>query len=334
MEQVYGSAVRRPDLAAFSYEYMEKAPAMGFIGLRIMPLFKTPFQSHSWGITPKEVFLKIYDTLRSPKSNYNRAEYKTESAKYSCSEYGWEEAIDDSQKALYEALKPGYAFQTAVQRCLDIILRGLERKIALRLHSGDYLSANSLTNEWDDYSNATPIDDVGDAIVSFRSQCGMLPDAMTVAYSTFQDLKRCSQIMDRIKYTYPGVQIADMTPQLVAQCLGINELLVGGAVYDSAGENIATSIADIWSNEYACLVKLPSRPDDLEEPCVGHTFLWTEDSPSAPVIETYRDETIRSEIVRARMQIDVKFLQSEQEDNTAVSEIYKAVTYQIDNVTT
>ena len=40
--------------------------------------------------------------------------------------------------------------------------------------------------------------------------------------------------------------------------------------------------------------------DDLSQPCLGRTFLWTDDSPTNIVMEVYRDEAKRSNAYRAR----------------------------------
>ena len=45
--------------------------------------------------------------------------------------------------------------------------------------------------------------------------------------------------------------------------------------------------------------------NDMSEPCIGRTFHWAEDgSQPAGTVETYRDETKRSDIVRVRHDVD------------------------------
>ena len=44
---------------------------------------------------------------------------------------------------------------------------------------------------------------------------------------------------------------------------------------------------------------------DFREACLGRTFHWSEDGSSENgTVETYRDETVRSNIVRVRMDVD------------------------------
>ena len=43
---------------------------------------------------------------------------------------------------------------------------------------------------------------------------------------------------------------------------------------------------------------------DLKEPSFGRTMLWEEGSPNILTTESYRDESIRSDIVRVRNHLD------------------------------
>jgi hypothetical protein len=162
----------------------------------------------------------------------------------------------------------------------------------------------------------------------------MLPDALVIAFSTLLDLRRCDQIISQIKYTFPGADINKMTTQQLAQILGVPRVLVGGSVYDAAKKNKTASITDVWSNEYAGLVKISSGGADLMEPGLGRTFLWTEDSPTNAIVEQYREESVRSDIYRVRHHVDEALLKSYDDTGTTVSNISAACMYLFSNITT
>jgi hypothetical protein len=212
-------------------------------------------------------------------------------------------------------------------------MRGQEYRIANVLFNATNFTANSITHEWDDATNAVPIDDVGDAISAFRLQCGMFPDALVLNYDVYKNAKNTDQVVDRLKYTFPGIDIANMGPRQLATCLGVNDIWVAGAIYDSAGEGLDASIAAIWSNEYAALVKV-NGSRDITRPCVGRTFLWTEDSPQNPVVEEYREENHRSDVYRVRHHVGEVLMQSKNSSGTVVSNIAAACVYLMDNMTT
>jgi len=330
--QTQDSAIYRPDLGVAVMEYIE-GKTMGFVGLDIMPLYPVIDQSATYPVIPAEVMLKIPDVSRSARGAYNRGDWEYENGLYSTKEKGWEEPIDDGERKLLDRRQPGLADLIATQRAMKIITRNQEKRIADTIFNSSNFTANAITNEWDDADNAVPIDDINTGISSFRSACGMLPDALVITWSTFQDLKNCDQIVDRLKYTFAGIDINTMNSSQLAQIFGVPQVIVAGAVYDSAAKGVVKSVTDIWSNEYAALVKI-SRGEDLTEPGVGRTFLWTEDSPQNPVVEEYREEKIRSDVYRVRHHVDEALMQSKDDDGTVVSNIAAACVYLFSNVTT
>jgi len=326
------AAVYRPDLGQAVMEYVEGA-TMQYIGLQVMPVFRTAKASSSYPVIPKEALLKLAKVERAPRGVYHRDDFEWERGYFSTTEKGTEEPIDDTERELFDEEAQGMADMIAVKRAMDRVLRAQEKRIADLLFNTTNFSANTITHEWDDASNCVPIDDVNDGMVSFRAACGMLPDALIISYSTFLDLKNCDQIVDRLKYTFPGIDINTMDARQLAAVFGIPRVLVGGGVYDSAGKGITASVTNLWSNEYAMLVKIAQSPD-FREPCVGRTFLWTADSPTNPIVEEYREEKIRSDIYRVRHHCSESLLKSYDDSGTAVSNISAACAYLMDNVTT
>lgn len=332
MRPKLGSAVYRPDLGTLMVEYMEQGN-MGFIGLEIMPIFRSPVQSGTYPVIPKEVMLTAPDASRAPRSSYQRDDWEYERGIFQTHEKGVEEVMDDSERALLDQEAPGSADLVSTERAYRKIMRSQELRIANKIFNETNFTANALTNEWDDFANATPIDDVNDGILSFREACGMLPDALVIAFSTFLNLKSCDQIVNRLVYNFPGADINRMNPEQLAAVLNVPRVLVGGGIYNAAGKGLDASLANIWSNEYAALVKI-SNGRDLSIPGVGRTFLWTEDSPQNPIVESYREEQTRSDIFRVRHHVDESLCQSKTDTGAVQSNVAAACVYLFSNVTT
>jgi hypothetical protein len=251
---------------------------------------------------------------------------------FQTAEKGHEEPLDDSEREMFDQESQGMAEMISTRRALSRILRAQEIRIAAKIQNTSNFTAHGVTNEWDDATNAAPIEDVNDAILAFRSQCGMLPDALQISFSTFMNLKNCDQIVDRLKYTFPGIDINTMNSQQLAAVFGVPRVLVAGAVKNSAGKGQDATIADIWSNEYASLVKI-SDSMDLSAPGLGRTFLWTADSPQNPIVESYREETKRSDIFRVRHHVDERLCQSFNDSGAVVSNVAAACHYLMSNIT-
>ena len=327
------SVVYRPDLGVMALELVQDK-STGFIGLEVMPIFRTKFNTSTFPVIPIEAIIAPeQDLIRAPRATYSRDDWEYERGTYKTREKGSEEPIDDVERELFDAESAGSADFIATDRAYKKILRSQEKRIASKMFNEANFTAHAVANEWDDAANATPIDDVNDGTLSFRRQCGMLPDALVISYSTFVNLKSCDQIVDRIKYTYPGTDINSLTASLLAQVLNVPSVLVGGAVYNSADKGLDAVITDLWSNEYAQLVKISTGPD-ISQPGVGRTFLWTEDSQENPIVEMYREEARRCDIVRVRHHVDEAFIQSKDESGNVVSDIAAACAYLFSNITT
>jgi len=115
---------------------------------------------------------------------------------------------------------------------------------------------------------------------------------------------RTTQVVDKIKYTYPGMQPSLLQAIQVASMLAIKEVIIPRSVYDSKEEGIAETNTQIWTAGVMYLAVLADEGDDLEQPSAARTIMWDEDAPELPVMESYRDETARSDIVRARTDTD------------------------------
>jgi len=332
MKSKLDSAIFRPDLGAAAHEFME-GNDMGYIGQMLMPVFRTPVNSGTYPVITKETLMKLQETARAPRSAYNRGDWEYERGTFTTAEEGWEEAIDDSERELFDLEAPGEADYVATRRAVNIIQRGLENEIAGKLFNTTNFTAHAVTTEWDTAASCTPISDVNTGIAAFRLQCGMLPDTLTIAYQTFLDLREADQIIDRLKYTFPGIDLNQMGSQELARIFNVPRVLIGGAVKDTGAEGAAATIADIWDSEYALLSR-SNASRDLREPCIGRTFLWTVDSPNMPVVEQYREEQIRSDVFRVRQYRGCEFIASKNKSGTVVSNISAACGYLLTNIHT
>jgi len=91
----------------------------------------------------------------------------------------------------------------------------------------------------------------------------------------------------------------------------VDYILVAGASKNTAKEGQATVFANIWSDSYCSVARLCTS-QDIREPGLGRTFHWGSDgSQIGGTIETYRDETIRGDVVRVRNQVHEKVLYTE-----------------------
>ena len=301
------TTLARPDLGAIAFEYAMEASQRGFIGQQIMPIFEVSEQSGEYPVIPIESLLKLQDTARAPRGNYNRSDYEFETGNYSCKENGWEELLDDVEASLYQRYFDGE--EIAVKRAVDIILRVQENRYASKLFNSSNLTVGNVAIEWSTAATAIPRANVTAARQAMRAASGLEPNTGVCSIVVIDNLINTAEVKDAFKYTDP-IEIGGREAQakIIAQYFGLDRVLIGGAIKDTAKKGQDFSLSDIWDDEYFGLFKVTDNPMDLRDPSIGRTFLWTEDSPENLVIESYRDDPRRSEVFRARQNTDEAFV--------------------------
>lgn len=301
-------ATRRPDLSGAFQEFDLEMNRRNFIGSRILPVFEVEEDAGKYPVIPIEQLLAENETRRAPKSGYNRGEFEFETGSYITEEHGWEEPLDDREVRMYRHYIQAEMIATA--RAVNFVAGAAERRIASAIFNSTTFNTTAVTNEWDDLSNATPIDDVEAAVIRVYDATGLWPNTLVITNKVFRNLRRCSQVLDRIESSGAGnaTKARDVTLQMLAQVFDLEKILVGNASKNTAGEGQSASISPVWSNEYAWVGKT-AETGDIQEPCVGRSFHWDEDgSTYEGRVESYRDESIRSDVIRVRHDTDEKIM--------------------------
>lgn len=297
----------RPDLAAF-YEFDLEAEKAGFIATKVCPVVEVGLQADNPGKIPLEQLLFIGNTARASGAGYGRGNFSFERFSYATEEHGWEEPVDDRDKERYRFLLQ--AEQIATARAQGVVMRNAEKRVAdLIFNASTWTGASlttTITNEWDDFTNAVPLTDVEAAVKKVYEGSGLWANALVVNRQVFRNLRNCAQVIDRINSAGAGdaTKASDITPGMLAAAFDLSYVIVAGGSRNSANEGAAATPAQIWSGEYAMVCRVATGAD-IREACIGRTFHWSADgSAIGGAIEEYRDETVRSSIIRVRHDVD------------------------------
>jgi len=320
MRPTSSTTVQRPDLGQIAYEFAVEESRKRFIGLECMPIFPVPEKTADYPKIPLEALLKLPDIKRAPKAGYTRDDFEWETGTYNCEEFGFEEPLDDVERKMYAYLFD--AEKVATLRATEILLRSQEKRIADFLFNTTNFTAHDITHEWDDATNAVPKSNVLTAVNAILDATGLMPNALILPKSVFDNVMVCAEIKDYIKYTQAHLFLPyEAQKNLLAQYFGLEKILVGSEVYDAGKKGKATATSKIWGTEYAMVAKLATSGWNPKEPCVARTMLWTGDSPSNLVTEQYYEEQTRSEVYRVR-------------HNTDEVLVFSAAAYLLGNMTT
>jgi len=305
-------ANQRPDLSDSLQEFDLEMDRNGFIASRVLPVMEVALQTSPFGKIEIEDLLQNPDTERAPGSGYNRGSWTFTTDSYTCLEHGWEEPVDDRESKMYANYFD--AELIAAQRARDAVLRNYEKRVAAAVFNATTWTATAAATAWTTVATAIPVTDIHAAVLRVYAASGLWPDALIINRKTFLELRRTAQIQDLVKeQNFMDVRQRSISTAHLSQVFDL-EVIVAGSTQNTADEGLAAVLTPIWSDTYASVCKL-NRGNDIREPGLGRTFHWGQDGSSiGSTMETYRDETVRGDIVRARQDVDEKILYVEAAD--------------------
>lgn len=299
-------ATLRPDLATF-LEYDLESENAGYVSTQVFPVINVQSASGSFGKIPIEQLLQQRETKRAPGSGYARSNWTFATSTYATYEHGAEEPVDDNEAKMYSEYF--VAEQISTMRAFSAVLRNAEQRVSTAVFNATTWTGSSLTtaptNEWDDATNAVPLTDVEAAVQKIYDNSGLWANALIINRKVFRNLRNCDQVVERIQAAGAGspTKASDITTRMLSQAFDLPYIIVAGTSKNSAKEGQAATPAQIWSSEYAMVCKIATGPD-MRDPCIGRTFHWSDDGSSiGGTVESYRDETIRGDVIRVRHQV-------------------------------
>lgn len=290
----------RLDLGEAMWEFLF-SPA-DFIGSRLYASFGVPKKSASFPKIRREDLLKPGSKVkRAPKAKYERDGFSPEDDSYTCVERGHEIPLDESDIAFYAS--DFDAEMVAAEMALWRVLYDQEQDIANTVLDGTttYTVANGrrtdITTAWSNVA-ATIISDVVTAVESVRSRTGTKANTLAIGAAVLPFLLKNTEIRDAISPTrLPGV---DAILAALAALFGLDQVLIGNGVYNSAKKGQSFAKSDIWTSGWAVVARCAMPGQNLATPCVGRTLYWTAESNESALIEDYIEPQTRSKVIRAR----------------------------------
>ena len=299
----------RPDLAASFEAFDLESEKAGYIARQVMPTVDVASQSGNFGKIPLAQLLQQRNTVRSNGSGYARGNFTFDPSSFSCEEHGAEEPVDDREAKMYALYFD--AELIATRRAYNAVLRNAEKRVADTIFNATTWTGSTLTTDvsgtpWATVASAVPLTNVEAAVQKVYDNSGLWANALVVNKKVFRNLRNTIQVTDRIASSGAGDRAlaSDVSIQMLAEAFALDYIIVAGGSQNSAIEGQAASVGQIWSSTYAMVCRV-AVGSDFRDPCIGRTFHWSGDGSSIDgTIESYRDETVRSNIIRVRHDVD------------------------------
>ena len=128
--------------------------------------------------------------------------------------------------------------------------------------------------KWSTYATSDPIQDIRGWMRTIRRNLlGRQPNKLVLGDMTFDVLADHPSLLERVQYGSSSDQPAMVTPNLIAQLLGLQEVQVGHVVYTTTAEGAATITYTAGYDDDALLCFVASRPG-LKTPSALYTIVW------------------------------------------------------------
>ena len=111
-----------------------------------------------------------------------------------------------------------------------------------------------------------------------------------------------NQVAGRIQYVQRA-GVNDLRAALAA-ILGLDELIVADREYNTAPEGRTASYSPIFDDDLLIVARPTAPAPDM--PAAGYSFCWDEGGKGDMYIESYRDETVKSDVYRGICHFDLK----------------------------
>jgi hypothetical protein len=224
---------------------------------------------------------------------------------YLTEDRGLEELVDDSQQADLSRFLDVEA--TVAKLLLRNIKLAHETRVAGAIFNSSNFNATAAGTAWTN-SAADPVSDILDAIARLLKK-GVSANALVINQEVYNLLRKNAKVQSFIFGSVGTGDLRNVDATLIGANLGLQNVFVASAAYDSSKRGATTAAGSfVWSSAKAWVGNVAGG--NFQAGGAGRTLTWKDDSPDLFTVETYRDESRRSGVVRVRQSTAEKIVDS------------------------
>lgn len=297
--------VNRP-LTNISTAYLQDQT--DFIADKVFPNVPVSKKSDSYFVYPKGQWFRTDAKKRAPATESAGSGYPIETATYSADVQALHKDVDDQIRS--NADEPLDLDSDASEFVTRGLLLKKEKDFAAKYFTTSvWTGAADYTPSplWDG-TNPTPIANIRTKILAIKRATGIRPNKFVMAEDVWNVIQDSADFIDRISYNDRKI----VSLELLAAVLGIDQVLVAGAMENTAAEGATPTMASLFTKD--CLLVYAAPRPSLMLPSGGYTFSWTGylgASPQGLRIKRFRMEPIASDRIEGELAYDQKLVASD-----------------------
>lgn len=168
--------------------------------------------------------------------------------------------------------------QTYAQNVIDIMDLVREKQIADTVFNAALYGSNNkvdldANNCWSALADnaSDPKEDIANAKEVVKLGCGVIPNVLIMGWKLKERMKRHAKVLASVQYV-AKTGYAYIPDSELASYLGVDKILTGSAVYNSAAEGLTAANSWVW-DDHALLVYQPPSGGGINIPAYGYQFV-------------------------------------------------------------
>lgn len=217
--------------------------------------------------------LRIVNSVRSKGGTSNTIDWEvSKAAHYKLEDHVLKAYV--TQEDYENAEKPIMPQTDTTEMLTETLMVAKEYSIASAMQNTSVMTLNTTltgTDQWSDYTNSDPIDDMVTGAEAVLDATGKIPNTIILARNTLMKLIYHPKIKD----LFPGAAriTAGMLQDIIGDLIpGVDKVLVGSAMYNNANKGASLSLARIWTK--TCIIAYIDRRPTLKSQTLANTYQY------------------------------------------------------------
>lgn len=268
-----------------------------FIADLILPLMGVKQKNGKFDVIKREN-AGLVDDLHVNGGAFNRVNMDVSSTSFLCTDKGLEQPLTTEDRDTFGS-QWDVEFQ-AIQNVDRLMRIAAEIRMKTLIFNtttwaGSALFTDNSGSPWDTIGTKI-IDQVNAAKNKVRQGTGFVADSMVIGAVSLLNILKNTEI----KAQFPNVTV--ITQELILGSLksifGLDNLYIGGSIYNSANEGQDFTSADIWPDDYAMVFK--KNQGNPATGGLGRTVFWDSSIPNNYGVVQYGEPQTDSDVFRVR----------------------------------
>ncbi len=275
-------------------EALNKIGENKFVGTSILPIRNVGTKNGDYPIFSDDQFDLNDSAIRSAGSSFARRDFDYGKQSYACLQYALEGVLpdEDASKASDDGISD--AAGAIAQKLQRDIMVGHEVRVQSVLQNGGF-NATGATAAMS-AGTAKPITDIQNAVERLNAN-GMFDNlSLIIESSLYNEMINT----DDVRSIFNG-NGQYTSKDILTSALGVSNIIVCPTRYNSAAKGQAASRTKIWEENAYYVAQIAGG--EFSNGGIGRTLAYSPDG-GAFTAETYRDEPIKSDILRVYMSAD------------------------------